>query len=291
MVKGQLMLPLEEVHKSNQFVRSKLKLDDVVTARIFTSIISCIKATDTDFMEYTIPVSKIFPFETSGGKRYALAKKSLKAITSHVVEIPHSDEENPDFDIYPLFSGATYKSGEITAQVHPKLKAHFIELASNFTSYNLLDYLVLSSTYAQRLFEILNSYAKSYPSVRIRLEELHRMLNTPDSLQNRFPDFRRRVLELSHREITEKTQLSYDWKAIKKGRSIAEIEFIFSKKEKEKREKDAQLKTLERRRKHMKPALACAKETHPRFQNGRCPVERPRTLKCRLCKEMFYFLN
>lgn len=290
MVKGQLTLPMEEVKKSNAFIRSKLKLDDVVTARIFTSIIACIKPADRDFLNYSIPAQAILP-EGSGGKEYTQIKNALKSITGHVVEMPLSDEPNSDFAVYPLFSGARYEKGVITAQVHPDLKPHFIGLAKLFTTYNRTDFLVLSTSYAQRMFEILCSYEKTFPSVAIPLKELHRMLNTTPSLEQDFAQFRRRILEPTQKEITQKTRLTYQWKTVKTGRAVTAVEFTFSEKKKEEKEKKAQLNKVEKMQKYMKPAIACAKETHPIFTEGKCPNEKLRTFKCRMCKDMGYFLN
>lgn len=290
MVKGQLTLPMEEVKKSNVFIRSKLKLDDVVTARIFTSIIACIKPTDKAFQNYSIPAQAILS-DSSGGKEYAQVKNALKSITGYVVEMPLSEEPNPDFAVYPLFSGARYEKGIITAQVHPDLKPHFIGLAKLFTTYNRLDFLVLSTVYAQRLFEILCSYEKSFPSVVIPLEELHRMLNTTPSLGRDFAQFRRRILEPTQKEITLKTRLTYQWKTVKTGRAVSAVEFIFSEKKKEEKEKKVRINKVERMQKYMKPAIACAKETHSIFIEGKCPNEKPRTFKCRMCKDMGYFLK
>lgn len=290
MAMKQLTLPGELVKKSNEFVRSRLKLENATAGKIFTSIIACIRPEDKDFKDYEIPASALFRPEDKGGRSYALVRKALKSITGYVVEIDLSDEPEPDYVMYPLFTKASYKNGIVTAQVHPDLKPHFINLAGQFTQYNLLDYLVLSSIYSQRLFEILNSYEKTCPAKKLTLAELHFMLNTPDSLKQDFAQFRRRVLEPAHKEIIQKTRLEYEWKPIKNGRSIEAIQFIFSKKALEEKEKEEQQKRVMQQRKYIKPALDCAKLTKPDFVDGKCPKEKKKIYKCRLCKEMGYFL-
>ena len=56
------------------------------------------------------------------------------------------------------------------------------------------------------------------------------MLNTPDSFRANFAEFRRRVLEKAHKDITQKTKLYFEWEPIKKGRAVISVRFIFSKK-------------------------------------------------------------
>lgn len=289
MATKQLTLPGELVKKSNEFVRSRLKLDSATAGKIFTSIIACIRSEDKDFKDYQIPASALFQPGDKGGRSYSLIRKALKTITSYVVEMDLSEGAEPDYVMYPLFAKALYKNGIITAQVHPDLKPHFINLAK-FTQYNLLDYLVLSSTYSQRLFEILNSYEKTCPAVNVSLDQLHFMLDTTESLKQDFAQFRRRVLEQAHKEITQKTRLKYEWIPIKQGRTVVSIHFIFSKKALEERKKEEQQKCSQQQRKYIKPALDCAKEMRQDFVEGKCPKEKKKTIKCRMCKSMGYFL-
>lgn len=291
----QLTLPGAIVKKSNEIVRSRMRLENAYAARVFTSVIACIKDTDKDFQEYIIPASAVINHDDMGGKAYTLVKQALKTITGYTVELPlpiedEQDEKEPPYAIYPLFSKAQYRKGKITAQIHPDLKPHFIALATHFTSYNLLEYLKLSGTYSQRLFEILNSYAKTNISKKIDLLDLHRMLNTPVTLQ-RYSDFRRFVLDKAHKEIISKTELEYEWEPVKEGRNIVAIEFIFSKKAKE----EAQKKQAEKDRisvnKYVGQAVTCWKEKGGKsyLVKGKCPDAKPKTKKCAACKRMEYF--
>lgn len=292
MAMKQLTLPGELVKKSNDFVRSRVKLENATAGKIFTSIVSCVRPDDKDFQDYQISVSSLFPADDrDGGSQYALVRKALKAITGYVVEMDTSDGPTPDYVMYPLFAKANYKKGMITAQVHPDLKPHFIKLAGLFTEYSLVQYLMLSSTYSQRLFEILNSYAKSFPSQKISLERLHFMLDTTPSLKQDFAQFRRRVLDQAHKEITTKTELEYEWTPVKQGRVVTEIQFVFSKKALEERQKTEHQKYVQQQRKYIKPALDCAKATKLDFVDGKCPKEKKKTIKCRLCKSLGYFLE
>lgn len=291
----QLALPGAVVKKSNQLVRSKLRIENVYAARIFTTVASCIKESDEDFQEYTFSSSVFVDPNDKGGAIYKRIKQTLKDITVYSVEIPlpiedKQDEKEPPYAIIPLFAYAHYRKGNVTVQIHPKLKPQFIALGKLYTSYNLIDYLKLAGTYSQRIFEILNSYAKTNSIVTITLIELYRMLNTPETLQ-RYSDFRRFVLEKSHKEINEKTDLEYEWEPVKKGRTVMAIEFIFSKKAKAEAIVKQKEKELIRLNKYAGVAVACwkAKGGKAFLVNNKCPDAKPKTKKCETCKRMGYF--
>lgn len=274
----QLFLPGELIKKSNVAIRSKFKIDDVAAARIFASIIACIRTEDEDFQEYTILANSVISHNS--GKEYQLVKNALKTITSTVIEIPHDNSPNPDFTVYPLFTSASYKKGQISAKINPDLKPHFINLSANFTSISLMKYLGLSTVYSQRLYEILQSYRR-LPEVSIQLENLYFMLNVPQSLK-RYPDFRRFILERGYKEIRKKTGFNYEWEAIKKGRSIYTIRFIFAKnralpvakaKENDDKEKQAQANNV-----LWKLAYKCWTD-----KKKVCTVHNNKKMACELC--------
>ena len=139
-----------------------------------------------------------------------------------------------------------------------------------------MEFLLLPSTYSQRLFEVLKSWS-SLPEAVIDLSDLFQMLDAPASLQ-RYPDFRRYVLEKAHRDITTRTGLRYEWEPIKKGRAVAAIRFTFGarsaqaseKKNQAKRSKDNEL---------LKKAVACFKAKGPSCS--------PKSSKlCDICKRL-----
>lgn len=287
----QLTLPGTTVRKSNEIVRARMRLDNVYAARVFTSVISCIKDSDKDFQEYTLPVTAFVDPNDKGGRLYKLVKKALESITSYAVELRLSDDEDePDYAFIPLFAYAEYKKGHVTVQVHPKLRPHFVQLATHFTSYNLLEYLRLSGTYSQRLFEILNSYQRTHVSKEIPLNELQVMLNTPDSM-NRYPDFKRYVLARAHKEIIERTDLDYEWKPIKKGNQVVAIDFVFSRKALAVAQKENEEKERLKMNKYIGKAVECfrAKGGKSNLVNGKCPVAKLKTKLCMACKRMEYF--
>jgi plasmid replication initiation protein len=113
---------------------------------------------------------------------------------------------------------------------HPDLKPHYLQLKKYYTQYDLAEFMSLPSVYSQRLYEVLKSWSDK-PEVEIEIEDLHNMLDTPNSLQDNFAYFRRRVLEQAHKDIVERegSSLWFDWEPVKgyKGKVVA-VRFVFS---------------------------------------------------------------
>ena len=63
------------------------------------------------------------------------------------------------------------------------------------------------------------------------LDELKRLLGVENvKSYDRFPDFRRKVLEKAQEEINEQTDLNIDFDTIKKGRKVIKIKFRIDEK-------------------------------------------------------------
>ena len=110
------------------------------------------------------------------------------------------------------------------------------------------------------------------------------MLDIPKSMQNDFAQFRRRVLEKAHADITEKTSLRFEWEPVKAGRSVERILFTFgpgrraiAEAEKKKAKEDKQRRLQAQR---FIRATDCAKT-----KNGNCRVMDNKPIVCKLCRE------
>lgn len=91
--------------------------------------------------------------------------------------------------------------------------------------YQLLDILAMKSAYSIRIYELLKSYAGLKKKV-FELDDLKKKLMVEDiSSYNRFPDFRRKVLDVAINEINNLTALNVSYEPISKGRKVIKIEF------------------------------------------------------------------
>lgn len=283
----QLTLPGEIVKKHNELVRSKTNIGSKTASRILACLVASIRHDDAQFKEaYIVPIKDFLPPD-EGGKSYRLAKEACRELLTATVEKEWPDPDNPDGD--PIFHGATfftdikYRKGNVEAVFNPKLSELLLQLRGFFTEYNLFDYLLLPSTYSQRLFEILKSWS-GLPEVVIPVAELHQLLDTPPSFRSDFRQFRVHVLEKAHKDIQEKTRLRFEWEPVKAGRSVESIRFMFgpgrraiaeAEQQKAKEAKKSRLATQRFLR-----AAECAKG-----KQGNCATQDNKPIICKMCVE------
>jgi len=270
MAQRQLVIPGPVVKKSNALARASWSVKSVYEPRLVALVASRVRVDDQDFQDYEIPLSELLGGSADGRTRQLVAEV-VEGLLGRVLTLPRPN----GWAKCNVFSWCEYdsKAGCIRARFDPGLKEHYLNLQSHFTQYSLMEFLLLPSTYSQRLFEVLKSWS-SLPEAVIDLPDLFQMLDAPSSLQ-RYPDFRRKVLERAHRDITSQTGLRYEWEPIKKGRAVASIRFTFGsrsaqaseKKNQSKRSKDNEL---------LKKAVSCFQKTL-----GKCTPNSGR--KCEIC--------
>jgi plasmid replication initiation protein len=224
MATEQLILPGEIVKKSNALARARWSAESVWEPRLVALLASKVRTDDSDFHVYEIPISELL--RGSGGRDY----REIEAIVDRVMSRVLTIRDPKGWTKYNVFSRCRYRreEGILELGFHPDLRPHYLNLQKHFAQYNLLEYLMLPSIYSQRVFEILKSWSNQ-PEVNLVIDELHGMLDTPNSLRQDFAQFRRRVLEKAHKDITKKTNFRYEWEPVKKGRSYISVRFTFGR--------------------------------------------------------------
>lgn len=268
-VQRQQVLPGPVVKKSNALARASWSVRSVYEPRMVALVASKVDPSDQDFQDYEISISDILG-EADCGRSYKLLSEAVEGLLGRVVTLP---KEN-GWSKSGIFSYCEYdgKKGVIRARFDPSLKEHYLNLKSHFTQYSLFEYLLLPSVYSQRLFELLKSWS-NLPEIEITLSDLHNFLHVPEAL-HRYPDFRRRVLEKAHKDITSKTSLYYAWSPIKKGRAIKSILFTFSRASAEQKTKK---QASNKKNELLKKSVACYLET-----KGNCKPSQNKEI-CKLC--------
>lgn len=274
MAQRQLVIPGPVVKKSNALARASWSVKSVYEPRLVALVASRVRADDQDFQDYEIPLSELLGGSGDGRTRQLVAEV-VEGLLGRVLTLPRPS----GWAKCNVFSWCEYdsKAGCIRARFDPGLKEHYLNLQSHFTQYSLMEFLLLPSTYSQRLFEVLKSWS-SLPEAVIDLSDLFEMLDVPASLRANFKDFRRRVLEKAHKDISSQTGLRYQWEPIKKGRAVAAIRFTFGtrsaqtseKKNQAQRSKDNEL---------LKKAVAC-------FQSKGFSCSPRDNKQCDLCKRL-----
>ena len=287
MAMQQLTLPGAIVKKHNALIRTKINLDNKHSARILASLIACIRTDDEDFAEaYRIQAKNLLP--DTGGDNYRQIKAACSDLAKATAEFEVIDCNGQRFVAAPFFSFVECYNGIINAQFNNNvfMRDCLLQMQAYFTKYSLMEYLTLPSIYSQRIFEILMSWKnteKGYEDIPV--EDLHKYLNTPPSFRADFRDFRIRVLEKAHKDITTKTGLRFEWEPVKAGKRVAVIRFHFgaSRRAIAEAEKKAAKEAKKRRCNNARflRAVECAKA-----KGGVCVTQDNRPILCKLCLQM-----
>jgi plasmid replication initiation protein len=217
-----------KVFQSNKFTESRQEFN-LNEKRIMQFIIAKIKPTDTEFRQYIIPIAEIANMANiKPNNMYTFGKTLMISMLGKFILL--EDKENKQIKGFNYFHHLDYADGKLTVQLHEYVHHLFLELKKdkvNFTAYELTEFMMLTSTYAQRIYELIKQYSMSKNRERIiEISELRNMLAIEDKKYKLFSNFRKRVLELSHKLIEENTNLRYKWKTItERGRKVHAIHF------------------------------------------------------------------
>lgn len=215
----------EKIFEANAIARAQWKTSNVWVQRIAAILISRIGENETEFRRQIISMSEIIPTE-HGGMNYSIIKNLAQELGSQTVLTRVYGTEK-DFVVHNVFqSGIRYyeKNHEIEICLNNDLRPFYLELKKNFVAYGLDEFLSLPSTYYQTLYKYIKSWeSESYHAIRI--EDLHRILNTTKTHRDNYSNLDRKILAPAHECITKFTSLRYDYEPLKEGRKVAHIAF------------------------------------------------------------------
>jgi len=216
-----------KVFQANTYTMSKQTFN-LNEKRVMQFIIAKIQPTDTEFRRYEIPIVEIADMANISTKNmYTFAKTLMVEMVTKFILL--QDEEKQHLKAFNYFTELDYQSGVLTVELNRNIHQLFLNIKKNkthFTAYELTEFMTLSSTHAQRIYELLKQYSKSKQREReIPLLQLRELLNVEDKYP-RYGNFRTRVLEYSHKHIEENTNLRFKWEGVtQRGRKVIAIRF------------------------------------------------------------------
>jgi plasmid replication initiation protein len=217
------------VTKSNSLIEARYRLS-VQEQRLLAIMVSDINPEDRDFKKYRYRISDILEWLDIEDKGYY---KKIREVTRRLLTRVVTIHQGNTLFQTTWLAGAKYyfKEGVIELSFHPDLKPYLLQLKECFTKYALKNVLELKSKYAFRLYELLKQY-QAIGTRKFSLKELRELLGIEQEELKLWIDFKRRVLEISKREINAKTDIKIDYKTEKVGRKIKYIIFSIETKEK-----------------------------------------------------------
>ena len=187
-------------------------------------IISKIRPDDSELKELDFSIvefCQVCGLDKSNGANYRYIKQTLKELRdkSFWMELETGTETTVAWIDKITISE---KSGVVKLKIDDTLKPYLLHLQEKFTQYELVYTLAMKSQYSIRLYELLKSYEwKS--GFEINIDELKKMLLAEK--YDRFPDFKRYVLDIALREIATYTDISVTYEIKKLGRRYDSLLF------------------------------------------------------------------
>lgn len=154
---------------------------------------------------------------------YREAQKIALALMQKVIKI----ETSEGWKMFHWVETMEYKRGEgvIEVLISPTIIPYIIDLKEKYTAFRLENILYLNSAHAIKLYQLLAQY-KTIGERTLTVDELKSMLGISEvKTYQSYGSFKRRVLEISKREINAKTNIIFDYDEIKKSRKIVKLKF------------------------------------------------------------------
>lgn len=159
--------------------------------------------------------------------KYAQLREATENMGSRMFEI----ETDKSYTQLWLFSKVEYiyGTGSFEVSINQHALPYFFDLKNNFTVLKLKAVLSCSSKYAKRLY----AFACQWRTVGYRkmtIEEFKKMLGLMDNKgfeqYKQIGQFKSFVLDIAKRQINENTDIEFDYRLVKRGRSFQEIEIF-----------------------------------------------------------------
>ena len=243
-------LSKRKVVEHNDLITSIAKMDKT-PLKIFELAVSCID-TENPPKDNIIYLSKkeLFRFfKVSDNDKHSRFKHAIEVMQKQAYfNIRQNKELGIEYESIvpiPTVKWNSYND-DVFIRFNPDIMPYLIDLKNNFTQYALSDVMELNSKYSIILYKWLsmqyNQYEhyfhkggrrkeqlEEYANPSIKISELRQLTDTVNEYK-KFPDFRKKTIDIPLEEINRHTHFMVTYEKIKKGRSIDSIKFHISKK-------------------------------------------------------------
>lgn len=223
------------VVKGNELIqknRFELSLPEQKTVAFVCSMIKPIEAIDRakgvpyqlDYEFNIRDYCKVCGIDYDAGKNYADVKATLKNLRDRSMWLTLEDGSETTVAWLDRVI-VNKKSGIAKIRIDDRIAQNLFDLGQKFTQYQLYNILAMKSAFSVRIYELMKSYAFQKTKT-FELDELKKLLGVEEvKSYDRFPDFRRKVLEKAQEEINELTDIYIYFEPITKGRKVIKVKF------------------------------------------------------------------
>ncbi len=157
-----------------------------------------------------------------GGKAYSVIRDAVQTLADKSIWIKlNSGNEFLLRTIHYVMMNKVEST--IKIELDPLIVPYLVHLRERFTQFQLRNILSLRGKYSIRVYELLRSYANLDEPITFDIDRIKVNFSATD--YERFPDFRRRVLEPAIAEINKMTDIEVSYSTITEGRKVTHVVF------------------------------------------------------------------
>jgi len=207
------------VVKHNDLIEAIYKMTSAQN-KLLVKLATEMRIEDEDFKVHTFRAQDLLRELGLGEGNHDDLKKAVQGLVYAPMIIP---KEKSEMYATPVSVAEYYENGIVELSIDPKLKPYYLQLKNKFTAYEAKYYYVLSSTYAQRLYELL----KQYESAGERTMEIAylRELFVLGNKYERYFDFKKNIVEFAVKQINKNTDLKISYTEYKHGKRVHALIF------------------------------------------------------------------
>ena len=224
--------PDKRIYQANALTTSRFEFTACQLDILFM-IMASLEKEDTINKKYAIRVMDI---EAITGRKwnYQQVRESTQNLGSQMFEIGNYDDL-----VYTqlwLFQSVTFFKGKGYFEVSLAEKARelLFDLKDNYTVLQLKAALSCTSKYAKRIYTLACQW-RTKGEILYSISDLKEILSLKDPKGikkeqfTHISQFEEKVLKIAKRQINEHTDINFDYKLIKRGRSFERIKFFIGK--------------------------------------------------------------
>ena len=171
-------------------------------------------------------------FNVHKNTAYTTLKHACNALFLRQFSYQQEDSDNVEYVKSRWVSEIRYIENEAVVKLifAPAIVPLITRLEKHFTKYELQQISNLSSAYAIRLYELLAAWRSTGKTPIIELNKFRQKLGVNKTDYAIISDLKKRVLDISIKQLNEHTDITVQYDQHKKGRSIYGFSFSFKQK-------------------------------------------------------------